>query len=225
VHITRRTALGLAAGGLAAMVVPEATRAKATNPPGPPPEYFDFNILFDGNVVGAHRIGVELAGDETLVRTDIEIVVKIAFITVFNYAHSGEERWRNDRLVSLRSSTVQDGDKLEVDGEATANGFRVVSDQGPYTAPANSWTSNNLWDRKVLAHTALIDAQHGGEVGLSAKSLGQDSVEVAGQKLAATRHQIITPYLAGNLWYDGANRLVKATFDCRGETIVYALRA
>ena len=223
--ITRRTSLGLAAGGLAAMVVPQAPRAMVTNSPGPLPAYFDFDILFDGNVVGAHRIGIELAGDETLVRTDIEIVVKMAFITVFNYAHSGEERWRNDQLVSLRSSTVQDGDKLNVDGEATANGFRVVNDQGPYTAPANSWTSNNLWDRKVLARTALIDAQHGGEVGLRTKSLGQDSVEVAGQKLAATRHQIIMPYLAGNLWYDGADRWVKAAFDCRGETIVYVLRA
>lgn len=223
--ITRRTALGLAAGGLAAMAVPETARAQAANSPGWTPEAFDFDILLNDKVVGAHRVDVQTAGDETLVKTDIEIVVKMAFITVFNFAHRGEERWRNDQLVALNSSTVNDSDKFKVTGEATANGFRVVSDQGPYTAPANSWTSNNLWDPEVLARAALIDAQHGGEVGLSAKSLGQDSVDVAGQKLTATRYQIITPFVAGNLWYDETARWVKASFDVRGETIVYALKA
>jgi Domain of unknown function (DUF6134) len=69
----------------------------------------------------------------------------------------------------------------------------------------------------------LIDVQYGGEIGLVARSLGDEQVATPQGQVRASRYQMITPYYAGSVFYDAEQRWVKALIELKGETIEYAL--
>ena len=59
----------------------------------------------------------------------------------------------------------------------------------------------------------VVDAQHGGVIGVSARKFGTKDVIVAGQQVRATRYSFITPSLAGTLWYSPHNLRVRGEFE------------
>jgi hypothetical protein len=142
---------------------------------------------------------------------------------MFKFSHRSAETWRAGRLVSLTSDTVEHGETLHVEGAAVPQGFRVVSKGGPFIAPAATLTSNSLWTPVVLEQTTLVDAQHGGIIGVSARKFADEQIALAGGPVRATRYTFITPYLAGSIWYDTQDLWVFGEFERDGSKIQYRL--
>ena len=154
--------------------------------------------------------------------TDLALKVKLAFITLVDMRHDSEERWRDGRLVALRSRTTDGGDAYEVDAKVERAGLRIQSQAGETIAPPDVGSSNAFWHVGTLEKKELVDAQNGGTVGLVADREGEEQIEVAGRRLNAVRYRGVTPNIAGQFWYADA-RLVKARFELRGETVDYRL--
>jgi hypothetical protein len=112
---------------------------------------------------------------------------------------------------------------LQVTGTATAEGFRVVGKEGFFIAAPDVLTSNDLWTALVLQQPVVIDAQHGGVIGVSAHQLADEQIEVAGRQLNATRYRFITPYLAGSIWYDDVGQWVHGELERDAAHLVYRL--
>jgi hypothetical protein len=182
-----------------------------------------FSVLYNGDRIGAHTVLYSPATGETRVSTEIHLLVKVAFFTLFRFTHRSEETWRAGRLMSLKSETQEHGETLEVEGAATPQGFRVVSKGGPFIASAATLTSNSLWTPAVLEQTTVVDAQHGGIIGVSARKLADEQITIAGRPIRATRYTFITPYLAGSIWYDQENIWVRGEFERDGSNIQYQL--
>ena len=70
-----------------------------------------FSVLYKGDRIGAHTVSYSSATGETRVNTEIHLLVKIAFFTVFAFSHRSEETWRAGRLMSLNSETVEHGER------------------------------------------------------------------------------------------------------------------
>jgi hypothetical protein len=220
--IGRRTLLVTALGGAAACVLPRIGSAAGVVV-SPDAANRRFSILYKGERVGAHIVSTSAATGETRVTTEIDIVVRALFFTVFAFSHHSEEIWRRGRLMSLGSDTVEHGERIHVSGAATPLGFRVVSSTGPYIAAATALTSNSLWTPAVLEQDTVIDAQHGGVIGVSVHKLGDEEIMLAGGRVNAMRYRFITPYLGGSIWYDDANRWVRGEFERDGAQIQYRL--
>jgi hypothetical protein len=182
-----------------------------------------FSVLYKGDRIGAHTVLHSAVTGETRIDTEIHLLVKVAFFTVFAFSHRSSETWRAGRLVSLASRTVEHGEILDVSGVATPQGFRVVSKGGPFIAAAATLTSNSLWTPAVLEQATVVDAQHGGIIGVSARRVADEQIAVAGRQVRATHHTLITPYLAGSIWYDEAGLWVRAEFESDGAKISYRL--
>lgn len=182
-----------------------------------------FRVLRHGSPVGEHRVAFRREGDRLVVDTHVDIAVKILFFTAFYLKHDAQEIWQSGRLVSVTSATDNDGTRLEVSGNAVHNGFRIVGVRGPFLAAADLLTTNSLWDSRIVRESKLIDVQHGGEVGMAAKPLGNEQVETPRGIVHASRHQMITPHYAGSVFYDGDNAWVKALVELKGETLEYVL--
>jgi len=182
-----------------------------------------FSVLYKGTKIGAHSIVYSPATGETTVSTEIHLLVKVAFLTVLTFAHRSTETWRGGRLLSLAGETLEYGATLRVDGTATPEGFRVVGKAGPFIAPATTLTSNNLWTPTVLEQATVVDAQHGGVIGISSRRLANQQIVVGGRSVNATCHSLITPYLAGTIWYDEQNLWVRGEFERDGSRIQYEL--
>jgi Family of unknown function (DUF6134) len=182
-----------------------------------------FSVLYKGFRIGTHTVSYSSATGETRVNTDINLQVKVAFVTAYAFNHRSEEAWRAGRLMSLNSETVEHGEPLHVEGAATPQGFRVVSKGGPFIAPAATLTSNSLWTPAMLQQTTVIDAQRGGVIGVSARKIAEEPVSIAAGQVEATRYSFITPYYAGSVWYDKTNLWVRGEFERDGSTVQYQL--
>jgi Domain of unknown function (DUF6134) len=182
-----------------------------------------FSVLYKGKRIGTHTILYSPESGETRIKTEIHLLVKIAFFTVYSFGHHSEETWRAGRLVSLSSETEEHGETLHVEGAAIPQGFRVVSKGGPFIASAATLTSNSLWTPAVLEQATVVDAQHGGIIGVSARKFAEEQIMIAGRPVDATRYTFITPYLAGSIWYDRENQWVRGEFERDGSKIQYQL--
>jgi len=182
-----------------------------------------FSVLYREGRIGSHTILYSSATRETVITTAIHLLVKTAFITTYSFSHQSEEVWRLGRLVSLRSETEEDGESLRVEGKETPQGFRVVSKGRPFIASAATLTSNSLWTPSVLEQETVIDAQHGGIIGISSRKFADEEVLIAGRYVPATRYTFITPYLAGSIWYDRENLWVHGEFEHDGTSVRYLL--
>src|SRR5580693_10267562 len=184
-----------------------------------------FSVLYKGFKIGAHTVSYSPATGETRVDTDIDLSVKVAFLSVFAFRHRSQEIWRAGRLMSLNSETVEHGETLHVEGAAMPQGFRVVSKAGPVIASAATLTSNSLWTPAMLEQATVVDAQRGGIMGVSARKFADEQIVIAGSPVRATRYTVITPFFAGTVWYDKANRWVSAEFERDGSKVEYELEA
>jgi hypothetical protein len=217
--VNRRRLLGLvAAVGVTPFlgVLPAPARAAA-------PSDFRFRAMHRGATVGEHRAAFRQYGDRLTVSTHVDITVKVLFFTAFRFKHDAEEVWQAGRLVSVKSTTDDNGTPLQVSGYAAGDGFRIRGEDGPFLAAAHLLTSNTLWDIRLVRESRLIDVQHGGEIGMVAKRLGDESVDTPQGQVRAQRYQIITPHYAGSLFYDGDGRWVKGLIEQQGEILEYAL--
>ncbi len=184
-----------------------------------------FGVFYAGDRIGVHAITYFPTTGDTKITTEIDLVVKALFFTVFAYRHRSEEIWRASRLISLSSQTLEDGETINIAGAATPQGFRVVGKHGPYVASATTLTSNSLWSPAVLEQTTVVDAQHGGVIGVSARKVGDEKIAIGSRRIDTTRHSFITPYLAGSIWYDKQNLWVRGDFERDGSNILYRLLA
>jgi uncharacterized protein DUF6134 len=184
-----------------------------------------FRVLRHGSPIGEHRVTFQPDGTRLTVETHVDIAVKVLFFTAFRFKHHAEEVWDSGRLVSVKSTTDDDGTLMQVSGHSVADGFRIVGGDGPFLAAAHLLTSNALWESRVVHEHRLIDVQHGGEVGLVTKQLGDEDVDTPEGPVRASRHHIITPYCAGSVFHDGDGRWVKGLIEMRGQSVEYALAA
>jgi hypothetical protein len=182
-----------------------------------------FALLYEGGKVGTHTLHSTPTLDRIDITTDVEITVKRFFVTVFSYRHHSEEIWRSGFLAALNSETTEGGKTFRVSGAAVSAGFRVVGNEGPFIAPRTALTSNCLWTPAMLRQETVIDAQHGGVVGLSVSRLADEEIAISGRSLTTTRFRIITPDLAGTLWYDDVGRWVRGEVERYGATLEYRL--
>jgi hypothetical protein len=182
-----------------------------------------FRVLRHGSAIGEHRVTFRPDGARLTVETHVDIAVKVLFFTAFRFKHEAEEVWQSDRLLSVTSTTDDNGTLLQVSGHAVADGFRIIGADGPFLASAHLLTSNALWDSRIVRETRLIDVQHGGEIGLVATQLGDEHVDTPQGPVRASRHHMITPYYAGSVFYDSDGRWVKGLLELKGERVEYAL--
>jgi len=68
----------------------------------------------------------------------------------------------------------------------------------------------------------VVDAQH---VGVNARGLGVEDVIVPGKQIHAVRYSLITPYLAGTIWYSQETLGARGEFERDGAKIQYKLDA
>jgi|SRR5687768_7957570 hypothetical protein len=198
------------------LALPLCVRAAAPQP-------LSFRALRNGSAIGVHTVSFQQDAERLLVKTRIDISVKVLVFTAFYLKHEAEEVWQAGRLVAVKSTTNDNGTRLQVSGTAVPGGFRIIGDEGPFLAPAELLTSNMLWDTRMLSADRLIDVQYGGVIGLVVKPLGPAIVDTPHGRVRANRHHLITPHYAGTLFHDSSGRWVKALIEAKGEIIEYAL--
>ncbi len=179
-----------------------------------------FKVFRDGDPLGHHRVGFRREAGDLHVEIDIQLEVKLAFLTVFRYRHSNREVWRDGRLVAINTETDDDGESYWLQGRATAEGFEVEGSSGRFVAPADVMPTS-YWNAETVTRQRLLDTQRGRLLDVEIEPTGSEIVVVAGRTVDAQRYAM-SGDLELDLWYAPDGEWAKIAFEARGAEVVYA---
>lgn len=182
-----------------------------------------FAVTRNDSPIGTHTLSFARDGGDVRVSIAIDFAVRILGITAFRYTHRNTELWRGDRLLSIASTTDNNGTPLSVKARANGSGIEVEgTDSGRYVAPIEA-ISTSYWHGAFL-RGQKIDTQGGKLLTTTLRRIGEETIPVAGQQVAATRWRIDGD-LALDIWYDAAGTWSRLRFINNGATILYSRTA
>ncbi len=179
-----------------------------------------FDVYRDGAELGHHKVSFRREADDLHVEIDIQLEVRLLFLTVFSYSHRNHEVWRDGRLVAIETETNDDGTTYWMRGRSTTGGFAVDGSGGRFLAPADVMPTS-YWNPKTVEMSRLLDTQHGRLIEVEIAPAGVESVAFAGQPVEARRYSM-TGDLTLDLWYTQQGDWAKTSFEARGASVVYA---
>ena len=219
---TRRGILPLllALAVLWAGVVP--ARAQSALPYG---GLLSFSVFRGSSPIGEHRFAFEQVGDQMHVRINVELQVKLGFVTVFRYVHENHEVWEDGKLIAITTKTNDDGKPFEVRARRIGNVFEIQTLAGRSTLPADILPSS-YWHPDTPNHKRFLDTQRGILLNLDFAPGGTETVTISdGQRIPARRYDV-TGDLNVTAWYaQNGGAWGKLSFPARGSEIEYVMAA
>lgn len=189
-------------------------------------ETLNFTVTRDGSEIGTHSVAINTDGANTQVEVNTDIEVKVLFVTAYQFKHKSKEVWNAGQLVSLNSTTNDDGtDKAlnvkaengKITADSTVQGQERRQHADATTLPAS------LWNPATVKQAALLNTLDGVLMKIQVEDKGMEDVTASGSSVSARRYSL-TGELTRDLWFDAKGRLVRVQFpDKTNSEIVYAL--
>ncbi|NQV78987.1 MAG: hypothetical protein HQ495_00445, partial [Alphaproteobacteria bacterium] len=162
-------------------------------------------------------------GDETHVDIDIELAVKIGFVTVFRYQHTNREVWRGGKLVSVSTETDDNGKPFEVRATSQADGLHTKTLADDEQILPSTAIPTSYWNPAILQNRQWLDTQRGIMLDVDVQQTGLEPVTLAdGRSVEAERYEV-TGDLNITVWYTPRGEWVKLAFPARGADIEYVM--
>jgi hypothetical protein len=162
------------------------------------------------------------------VTTDIDIAVKLAFITAFRFNQHALDRWVAGNLVASRVATDDNGQKSATEIEARGSALSVEggTENRTLRVPLGTMTDIAFWNLGIVRQRELVDIQKATLTDVAARHLGNEGLDIAGQRIEADRFTIHSNTgRNGDIWFDVAGNWVKGHLVTRGEALDYQLIA
>ncbi len=184
----------------------------------------EYRILVDGKPAGSYRMTISKQPDGTVVQAGQADVMVQVLLKKFVYSCRGQETWKDGKLIKLEASTNDDGKRYLVRVEPVGSDLRVTVNGKTHTAPAAA-SSTSHWhlpaDRRQ-GDITRIDTDNGRVVTGKIFHVGRENVMASGQSIAADHYRIASVAPA-ELWFDGADRLVRQETAEEGHKVVLEL--
>ena len=159
-----------------------------------------FRVFLDDREIGHHHFSLIRDGTGERLATEANFKVTFLKIPVFRYRHDNVERWNGDCLQQISSSTDQNGTEYRVQGQATDNGFRVMTQTGEQQLPACISTFA-YWDRRFLQRERLLNSQTGEYLDVDVAYLGEKPLPEAKDSRQAHHYRLTAKQLDIEVWY------------------------
>lgn len=172
----------------------------------------DFRVFIDDKEVGEHRFRFSGSPRAFTLESTADFAYRIAFVTVFSYAHQAEERWEDGCMVALESTTREGGKELSVTGTAVDGGFSLqgTAEGAGQTHDIDCAWGFAYWTPALRGHDRLINPQDGKLFEVEWEDLGEQPLSVQDQSVQARAWQLRSPgdKLDITLYYDAEDRWI-----------------
>jgi hypothetical protein len=206
-----RAAISLVFGCL---ILPIAAMADQTT------ETHSFAILRNGERIGTNTVSLRRNGPDTSVEISTSLAVKIAFLTLYSFDQTETEHWVDGRLVSMNSTTDDDGTMHRVSADASGGALSVTADGKTKRMAANLMPSS-LWNASLARQTSVLSTVDGALIRVAVADRGAEDLSVAGHRIAA-HHYSLRGLYPQEVWYDDRGDLVRMQLrGSDGSTILY----
>lgn len=204
----RRRALGVLAFG-GAMVI--AGRGQATSNDGTP-RPLRYLAYLDGERSGIQNIEFIPLEHGFTVTSSLRMSLELAFVTLYRFRQTGQEDWKDGKLLAFEYDTDDDGDTSHVTARRDeSSNFLVISQNGQRTVPGDAMSAS-FWNSGILKHPHIIDPQTGEPAAISVRPLEQKSAKIAGRTIRGSGYAFRT-FVNGAVWFDEDGRSLALTFE------------
>ena len=177
----------------------------------------EMEILKDGKVIGYNYYFFDKKNEVLIIKNQIQFKVNLFGIEVFNLDGYGVEKYKDDKLISYESKTVQNGKEKFVNLTYNSEKDKFDINGSSYIGLAE--TNNiigNWWNHKLLQTDSQISPISGSIKEQIVTFLGKEKIELYG-KIIDTDHFKLTSKdmsipkdrrLDFDIWYDRKNAII-----------------
>ncbi|NNJ98116.1 MAG: hypothetical protein HKP12_13260 [Gammaproteobacteria bacterium] len=159
-----------------------------------------FTVWLDETPIGYHQVSIEKENDKKTVHTQADFDVRLLFIPVYSYEHETRERWENNCLVDIASTTNDNGDEYFIDSTQHQNQLAIQTKNGR-TALQGCVRSFAYWDIELLNSERLLNTQTGEYQPVSVTDMGTGLLPVEEDRIEARHFRLVVEGMTIDLWY------------------------
>lgn len=219
---TRRSVLGLLAGGGVGLALGHGAAAAAVGG-----AELAFRILRAGDPIGEHRVAFAPLGAAGLrVTTEIEVAVRLAFVTLYRFGQRVEAIWQDGRMTAASIEIRDQGERRRLTVDRRDGVLVAEGPGGLRELPADCVTDIDFWTPEITRRRQVLDTWTGEVVPLDIRAgpvetlrLGRLAVDARRFSLRANRGR------SGEVWYTSDGTWVRGRLRTRGEMLEYLPRA
>ena len=183
-----------------------------------------FDVMRKNKVIGSHVITFAKNNDVLLVETNIEIEVKVLFISAYTFSHQSTETWINGNFTKIVAhSDFEDEREYFIKGQDNNDSFLASGMDGKLELDKNILPSN-FWNIDVLKQKEIFDTQKGVVRTIEVEDLGYEKIKVNKKNIkcnkftfnASSNPKDKGPFPEYTLWYDENDELMKFQFNDEG---------
>ncbi len=165
--LDRRRALGLLGVG-GAMVVADRGQAASSDQMPTPLRYLAY---VDGSRSGTQDIEFVPREGGFTVMSSLCFRLELAFVTLYRYQQTGQEDWKDGKLLGFEYVTNNDGATSHVTAQRDgSDNFSVTGQNGQRTVPGDAMVAS-FWNAAILDCPHIIDPRTGELATFSVRSL------------------------------------------------------
>ncbi len=181
-----------------------------------------YRIFRKGKAIGSHQLNFEKTNDKLIVNIESSIRVTILKLPVFTFTYRASEQWQNNQLLSVVSSTVENGNKKEMSMRSSGTSSVLSNENRNSTVNRVNFATNH-WHAGALQATRLFNTLTGQVSTNHSKFVGEEDVVTQSGTLPASRYAYDGD-IDADVWYDRDGRWIKLRFAGNdGSTIEYII--
>lgn len=171
-------------------------------------EDYRFKVYLDKKEIGWQRFSVSTEGDTTHANIEARFAVKLWIIPAYHYTHMAKETWVGNCLVSVDTTTDDNGDQEFVRTTPLPNGGLAIRSATGAEHEPGCVSTFAYWNLDWLRAPRLLNLQTGKMQAAELRSMGEEMLTVRGERQSTQRYRLASAPLTIDLWYTPDGRWV-----------------
>tara|TARA_B100001123_G_C15108311_1_gene946413 strand:+ start:303 stop:971 length:669 start_codon:yes stop_codon:yes gene_type:complete len=178
-----------------------------------------FDVIRKNKIIGSVITTFNKNNDELILRTIVDIKVKVLFIPAYKFFQDTTETWINDEFIKIKGYTdFEDEREYYITGNDIGDNF-VASGMDGDLVLSNKILPLNYWNKKILESEEVFDTQKGIVRKISVKKLDNEIIKINEKKIETEKYTLeasknpkdLGPFPKYTLWYKN-DELIKFEF-------------
>jgi hypothetical protein len=184
---------------LAAFTLSEVSIANTTVDTGSSKSW-KFRVMLDDRPIGYHQVSINREQNRKTVHTQANFDVRILFIPVYSYDHQTRERWIDNCLVDINSTTDDNGEDYFINSKQSEQKLTLETREGMSLLEGCVRTFA-YWDVDLLNSDRLLNTQTGEYEDVEITDMGTGVLSFDGNEVEARQFRLVAEGMAIDLWY------------------------
>ncbi|MGI9489673.1 MAG: DUF6134 family protein [Geminicoccaceae bacterium] len=187
----------------------------ACQPPKSPAAYV-INHETHGDI-GTHVLNFSCDGENLIVETDVDVKVKILFVTVYKRKARLREVWRGDQLIAYDARTDDGGDLYETSARIEGDKMIVDGVEKGVAVPLDT-VSTHPWNVEAVNRSTIFGQRDGKVRKVQVEEAGSETLKI-GDRPVDARKYIVSGDLERELFYDADGIWLQWRLERDGKTV------